>query len=80
MRKALLVMALLAAAAACAPLGNDTQNPPILTRPDAVPYAAARSRCFEEGFGAPNGGPNATAGRQRAYENCLSELGWGNVR
>ena len=80
MRKALLVIIMLAPIAGCAMFANDTQHPPIPTGPVAMPYAQARAKCFEEGFGIPSPGINSTADRERAYYRCLEQMGWGSMR
>jgi len=80
MRKALLVIIMLAPAAGCSILERETRNPPSPTGPVAMPYDQARARCFDEEFGTPSGSPNSTADRERAYRMCLARMGWGSMR
>jgi len=49
-------------------------------RADAVPYAQARSVCFEEGFGMPVDVNEDAAFRTYAFEACMNRLGWSRVR
>jgi hypothetical protein len=48
------------------------------TRPDARPFAEARSECWAESMN--SAGYAATAAQARAYETCMARNGWADRR
>jgi len=80
--RTLVSIGLALAAGACGALRDERaasgEYSPV--RRDATPYAAARSVCFEEGYGMPVDVNEDAGFRPYAFEACMNRLGWSRSR